>query len=46
MGKKVYLDNREKFFDIGQVDKKRRYRNSDGTYASNNDYDNSDFWSF
>ena len=47
MGKKVYIENRERFFDVGQVDRRRtRYRNDDGTYASDNDYENKDFWAF
>ena len=44
MGKKVYIGNRERFFTVDR--RRSRYRNDDGSIASDKSYENFDFWSF
>lgn len=43
LGNKADFGNVERF--IGADRRRTRYRNTDGTYASDNDYENKDFWS-
>jgi hypothetical protein len=42
MGKKVYIENRERA--LGLYTKGTRYRKSDGTYAADSDYIDTSFW--